>query len=181
MHFLERGGEVTYHGPGQLTLYPVLNLNNFKRDLHWYVNVLEQVVVDVAARHGIAAGRDPANPGVWVGTNKVAAIGVKVSRWVTMHGVGLNVTPHVARGFDRILACGIDGRGVTDIITAAAAGEGSVAPQGYGTGPAGDAELPDAASARVIERVAEEVVEAFESCLDCVVVRGAVEERFQVR
>ncbi len=114
---LERGGEATYHGPGQLTVYPVLQLNSYKRDLHWYVNSLEKVVTGLLADFNIVGGPDPINPGVWVGKDKVAAIGIKVHRWITMHGIGLNVTPSVRPYFNEIVPCGIQERGVTDILT----------------------------------------------------------------
>lgn len=73
---IERGGEVTYHGPGQLTVYPILNLKNYKKDLRWYVTQLETLVISILAKHGIEAGVDPANPGVWIGDSKVAALGM---------------------------------------------------------------------------------------------------------
>lgn len=75
LHRIERGGEVTYHGPGQLTIYPILNLKNYKKDLHWYVAQLESLVIEILAKYGIEAGIDPANPGVWIGDAKIAALG----------------------------------------------------------------------------------------------------------
>lgn len=111
-----RGGEVTYHGPGQLTVYPVLNLNNFKKDLHWYVEQLESTVLHTLAKYGIDdAGIDPDNPGVWIGSSKVSAIGAQFKRWNTMHGFSINVNPIVHDGFNRIVPCGINGREVTSL------------------------------------------------------------------
>jgi lipoyl(octanoyl) transferase len=110
-----RGGEVTYHGPGQLTVYPILNLNNYKKDLHWYVVQLETTVIHTLAKYGIDAGIDPANPGVWIGDSKVSAIGCQFKRWNTMHGFSLNVNRDVHKGFSRIVPCGIRERQVTSI------------------------------------------------------------------
>jgi lipoyl(octanoyl) transferase len=103
----ERGGEVTYHGPGQLVVYPIVNLNRHKRDLHWYLRQLEETVILLLQReYGIAASRKPGLTGVWVGNDKVAAMGLKVSRWVTMHGLAFNVDLEL-EPFDRIIPCGI--------------------------------------------------------------------------
>lgn len=115
LHRLERGGEVTYHGPGQLTIYPVLNLKHFKKDLHWYVHRLEDTVSRILLKYGVVGKGDPVNPGVWVGDSKVAAIGIKVSRWMSMHGVGLNVQKRAVDGFTRIIPCGIKDKQVTAI------------------------------------------------------------------
>lgn len=108
----ERGGEVTYHGPGQLVAYPILNLNRHRRDLHWYMRQLEESVVEMLAQeYGVLAGRKDGLTGVWVGDGKLAAIGLKVSKWVTMHGVAIN--GDMALGpFERIVPCGIDDRGL---------------------------------------------------------------------
>ncbi|KAI5065017.1 hypothetical protein GOP47_0019712 [Adiantum capillus-veneris] len=103
----ERGGEVTYHGPGQLVMYPILNLRHFQMDLHWYLRTLEEVVIQALWNAcGIEAVRIKGLTGVWVGTEKVAAIGVRVSRWVTYHGLALNVTTDLSP-FKRIVPCGI--------------------------------------------------------------------------
>lgn len=113
----ERGGEVTYHGPGQLTVYPILNLNNYKRDLHWYVAQLESVVLLTLEHYGVRGTIDPENPGVWVnnGQAKIAALGCRFSRWITQHGFSFNITPEVHEGFNRIVPCGIQNRGVTSL------------------------------------------------------------------
>lgn len=103
---VERGGEVTYHCPGQLVGYPILNLHYYVKDLHWYLRQLEEVLIRVLANYGLVGDRIPGMTGVWVEGRKVAAIGIKVSRWVTMHGFALNVCPDLA-GFERIVPCGL--------------------------------------------------------------------------
>ena len=109
-----RGGDVTYHGPGQLVGYAVLRLAPDRRDVHRYVRDLEEVLIRTAARFGVVAGREPGLTGVWVGRDKLAAIGVRFSRWVTSHGFALNVATDLA-DFRLIRPCGIDGRGVTSL------------------------------------------------------------------
>lgn len=106
LHRIERGGEVTYHCPGQLVGYPILNLNDYCKDLHWYLRQLEEVIIRVVGVFGLEGTRIPGLTGVWVEGRKVAAIGIKVSRWITMHGFALNVCPDL-EGFDRIVPCGI--------------------------------------------------------------------------
>jgi lipoyl(octanoyl) transferase len=102
----ERGGEVTYHCPGQLVGYPILNLQRYCKDLHWYLRQLEEVIIRVLAVYGLSGDRIPSLTGVWLEGRKVAAIGIKVSRWITMHGFALNVCPDMT-GFGRIVPCGI--------------------------------------------------------------------------
>ncbi len=111
VHRVERGGEVTYHCPGQLVGYPILNLQYYRKDLHWYLRQLEEVLIRVLAFYGLKGDRLPGLTGVWLEGRKVAAIGIKVSRWITMHGFALNVCPDLA-GFDRIVPCGISNRSV---------------------------------------------------------------------
>ncbi len=111
LHRIERGGEVTYHAPGQLVGYPILNLANHRQDLHWYLRQLEEVVIRVVANYGLTGIRIPGLTGVWIEDQKVAAIGIKVSRWITMHGFALNVCPDLS-GFDRIVPCGLEGKSV---------------------------------------------------------------------
>jgi lipoyl(octanoyl) transferase len=111
LHRIERGGEVTYHCPGQLVGYPILNLQRHRPDLHWYLRSLEQVLIDLLAIYGLQGDRIPGLTGVWVEGHKVAAIGVSASRWITMHGFALNVCPDLA-GFRRIVPCGIADRPV---------------------------------------------------------------------
>jgi lipoyl(octanoyl) transferase len=111
LHRIERGGEVTYHCPGQLVGYPMLNLKRHTQDLHWYLRQLETVLIQVLAHYDLVGAQIPGLTGVWVAERKVAAIGIKVSRWVTMHGFALNVCPDLS-GFDQIVPCGIADRAV---------------------------------------------------------------------
>ncbi|WP_267383574.1 lipoyl(octanoyl) transferase LipB [Cyanobacterium sp. uoEpiScrs1] len=106
VHRIERGGEVTYHCPGQLVGYPILNLRYYQQDLHWYMRQLEEVIIKVLQEYGLKGERIPGLTGVWVEGYKVAAIGIKVSRWITMHGFSLNVYPDL-KGFKEIIPCGI--------------------------------------------------------------------------
>jgi lipoyl(octanoyl) transferase len=114
LHEAHRGGDVTYHGPGQLVGYPILDLKPDRCDVHRYVRDLEEVLIRTVGRFGIGAARLPGLTGVWVGDKKVAAIGVRLSRWVTSHGFALNVSPDLAY-FDLIRPCGISDRGVTSL------------------------------------------------------------------
>ena len=102
----DRGGDVTYHGPGQLVGYPILDLRDWQRDVGAYVRGLEQALIDTLADYGIAAGRIPKLTGVWVGERKIAAIGVHLSRWVTSHGFALNVSTDLTY-FQYIVPCGL--------------------------------------------------------------------------
>ena len=114
VHRVERGGEVTYHCPGQLVGYPILNLVRHQQDLHWYLRQLEQVLINVLAVYKLQGERIPPLTGVWLEGRKVAAIGIKVTRWITMHGFSLNVCPQM-KGFERIVPCGISDRGVASL------------------------------------------------------------------
>jgi lipoyl(octanoyl) transferase len=102
----ERGGEVTYHCPGQLVGYPILNLRYYRQDLHWYLRQLEEVILQTIAIYGLCGERIPGLTGVWVEGYKIAAIGIKVSRWITYHGFAINVCPDLT-GFAEIIPCGI--------------------------------------------------------------------------
>jgi len=102
----DRGGDVTYHGPGQLVGYPILDLREWKRDVGAYVRAVEQTIIDTLADYGIAGGRIPKLTGVWVGERKIAAIGVHLSRWVTSHGFALNVSTDLSY-FQYIVPCGL--------------------------------------------------------------------------
>jgi lipoyl(octanoyl) transferase len=115
LYRIERGGEVTYHCPGQLVGYPILNLRYYKQDLHWYLRQLEEVLIQVLAVLGLQGDRIPGMTGVWLEGRKVAAIGIKVSRWITMHGFALNVCPDLT-GFERIVPCGIADRSVGSLV-----------------------------------------------------------------
>lgn len=108
---VERGGEVTHHCLGQLVGYPILNLQRHRKDLHWYLRQLEEVLIRVLSAYGLPAERLPSLTGVWVDGYKVAAIGIKVSRWITMHGFALNVCPDLS-GFKQIVPCGISDKPV---------------------------------------------------------------------
>ncbi len=111
---VERGGEVTYHCPGCLVGYPILNLQHYRKDLHWYLRQLEEVLIQVLAVYGLKGERIPGLTGVWLEGIKVAAIGIKVSRWITMHGFALNVCPDLT-GFGLIVPCGISDKSVGSI------------------------------------------------------------------
>ena len=114
MHETGRGGDITYHGPGQVVGYPIVDLKPDRCDVHRYVRDLEDVLIRVTADYGIQAGRVEGLTGVWVGTDKLAAIGVRIARWVTSHGFALNVTTELDY-FNMIVPCGIAGRGVTSL------------------------------------------------------------------
>ena len=103
---IERGGEVTYHCPGQLVGYPIINLKYYQQDLHWYLRQLEEVIINTVANYGLSAYREPGLTGVWLEDKKIAAIGIKVRRWITMHGFALNICPDM-NGFKQIVPCGI--------------------------------------------------------------------------
>ncbi|MFN8606332.1 MAG: lipoyl(octanoyl) transferase LipB [Vulcanimicrobiota bacterium] len=103
-----RGGEITYHGPGQLVAYPILKLEDGKRDLHAYLRDLEQVVIELCADYGLTAQRNPGQTGVWIGPKKLASIGVRASSWVTSHGVAINYGPDLSP-FQAIIPCGLKG------------------------------------------------------------------------
>ena len=111
---VERGGDVTYHGPGQLVGYPILDLSGYKQDLHWYLRTLEQALIDALGFLAIPAERNPGLTGVWTHGRKIASIGIHVKQWVTWHGFALNVTTELA-DFDRIVPCGIQGVEMTSV------------------------------------------------------------------
>lgn len=112
---INRGGEATVHNPGQLVGYPIFNLTRSRQDLHWFLRLLEQAVIDTLARAGLASQRVEGLTGVWIGeSRKICAIGIHCSRWVTSHGFALNVTNDLSL-FDAIVPCGIRERGVTSL------------------------------------------------------------------
>lgn len=112
LHETSRGGLITWHGPGQMVAYPILHLEH--RDLHRYLRDLEQALMDTAREFGVEAHRTEGRTGIWVGHEKLAAIGVRASRWVTSHGVALNVGPDLS-GFEAIVPCGLRDAGVTSL------------------------------------------------------------------
>ena len=109
-----RGGQVTWHGPGQLVGYPILDLRGHRQDVRWYVREVEQVLIDALATLAIEAGRVDGLPGVWVGARKIASVGIAIRRWITWHGFALNVAPDLG-GFAAITPCGIDGVQMTSV------------------------------------------------------------------
>ena len=113
-YHIERGGDVTFHGPGQLVGYPILDLHNYKKSISWYMRSLEELIIDTLVEYGITAERKVGLTGVWVGDEKIAALGVRVTRWVTMHGFALNVTPDLIY-YSSIIPCGIFEYGVTSM------------------------------------------------------------------
>lgn len=119
-HKINRGGDITYHGPGQLVAYPILNLDNFFTDIHKYLRYLEEAVILTLGEYGIQAGRVEGLTGVWldveskIKARKICAMGVKCSRWVTMHGIGFNVNTNLDY-FNYIVPCGITDKAVTSV------------------------------------------------------------------
>lgn len=113
----DRGGDVTCHNPGQLVGYPILNLQRWQQDVHWYVHALEEVLIRTLARYGLQAGRKARYTGVWVNDEKIAAIGVSVKKWVTGHGFALNINNNLDL-FEAIVPCGIRDFGVTSLAQA---------------------------------------------------------------
>jgi len=116
---INRGGDITYHGPGQVVGYPILDLENFFTDIHKYLRLLEETIILVLQDYGIESGRSEGETGVWLGVDtpfarKICAMGVRASRWVTMHGFALNVNSDLGY-FDNIIPCGIRGKGVTSL------------------------------------------------------------------
>lgn len=144
-HPTDRGGDITYHGPGQLVGYPILDLREWKRDVGAYARGLEQVLIDTLAEFGIEAGRIPKLTGVWVGERKIAALGVHLSRWVTSHGFALNVNTDLSY-FQYIVPCGL-----TKPVT-------SMAQLGVNTN---------------LEDVSKIVAEHFGRVFDCEILQGA--------
>jgi lipoyl(octanoyl) transferase len=110
----DRGGDVTYHGPGQLVGYPIFDLTRHRRDLAWFMRSLEEVFIGAVADFGVSAGRIPGCPGVWVGDAKLVAMGVHVSRWITSHGFAFNVSTDLSY-FDQIVPCGLRDKRVTSL------------------------------------------------------------------
>jgi len=126
---VERGGDVTFHGPGQLVGYPIMDLKRHKQDLHWYLRTVEQALIDALETLGIAAGRNSGYTGVWTGGRKIASIGVHARDWVTWHGFALNVSTDLSF-FDLIVPCGIKDVAMTSVARELPAAEVTVARAG---------------------------------------------------
>jgi len=109
-----RGGDITYHGPGQIVGYPILDLDHHFTDIHKYLRYLEEVIIKVCADYGFEATRTDGLTGVWIGDQKICAMGIRCSRWVTMHGFALNVNTNL-QYFNNIVPCGIEGKAVTSL------------------------------------------------------------------
>ena len=150
VHYTDRGGDITYHGPGQLVVYPIINLQQRGRDVEGYIRGLEQTVIATLADFSIKAGRDEEHVGVWVGSEKICAIGVRISKRITMHGLALNVNPNLSH-FSFITPCGIVGRGVTSMAKL------------LGTAP-------------LMETVKERFVTHFSTVFSCTMEKGTIEQ-----
>lgn len=111
---IDRGGDITYHGPGQIVGYPIIDLNNWEKDTHKYLRALEEIIIRTCADYEIDSTRNPEYTGVWIEERKIAAIGIKVSRWITMHGFAFNVSTNLNL-FSGIIPCGIDNKDVTSL------------------------------------------------------------------
>lgn len=114
LYDIDRGGDITYHGPGQIVGYAILDLKNWEQDTHKYLRALEEVIIQSLSDFGIEGKRDENHTGVWVNDKKICAIGIKVSRWISMHGFALNVNTDMAL-FNGIIPCGIEAKGVTSL------------------------------------------------------------------
>lgn len=111
---IERGGDVTYHGPGQITGYPILDLHHYKKDVHWYIRNLEEVIIRALNEYGVTGKRMDKYTGVWVDDEKIAAIGVAIKHWITFHGFAFNVCPDLSH-FKLINPCGITDKSITSL------------------------------------------------------------------
>ena len=114
VHRTNRGGDVTFHGPGQLVAYPVFDLSTLRKDLHWWLRTIEEVVIQTLQEFGVEGRRFPPHTGVWIEDRKVCAIGIAVKRWVSMHGLAINCDNDLSP-FETIIPCGIEGYGVTSL------------------------------------------------------------------
>jgi lipoyl(octanoyl) transferase len=111
---IDRGGDITYHGPGQIVGYPIIDLNNWFKDTHKYLRALEEVIIGTCSEYNLRCERNPKHTGVWISDEKIAAIGIKVSRWITMHGFAFNVNTDLNL-FNGIIPCGIQDKSVTSL------------------------------------------------------------------
>lgn len=108
VYAIERGGDITYHGPGQLTIYPIFNLNYLKKDIHWFIRELEQIVMDFLGGYGIKAERRKDLTGAWVDKQKISSIGISIRNWITIHGLTINIKRDDLENFKLIRPCGMD-------------------------------------------------------------------------
>lgn len=115
-HKIDRGGSVTVHEPGQIVIYPIINLESYHHTVRSFVCAIEQSMIDTCQEFGISANRDEINPGVWVGQNKIGAVGIRISKKVSKHGLAMNINNTLAT-FDFIIPCGLKGRGVTSLFS----------------------------------------------------------------
>lgn len=111
---IDRGGDITYHGPGQIVGYPIINLTEWKQDTHEYLRGLEEIIMNTCSEYGLKTERNSKYTGVWIGSRKIAAIGIKVSRWITMHGFAFNINTDL-NYFGGIIPCGIKDKEVTSL------------------------------------------------------------------
>jgi len=111
---IDRGGDITYHGPGQIVGYPIINLTNWQQDTHKYLRAIEEVIIKVCEEYGLQGSRVEKYTGVWIGDRKICAIGIKVSRWITMHGFAFNINTDL-KLFNGIIPCGITDKDVTSL------------------------------------------------------------------
>jgi lipoyl(octanoyl) transferase len=111
---IDRGGDITYHGPGQIVGYPIIDLNNWQKDTHKYLRALEEVIIKTCSEYNLKCERNPNHTGVWINDRKIAAIGIKVSRWITMHGFAFNINTDLNL-FNGIVPCGIQDKSVTSL------------------------------------------------------------------
>ncbi len=111
---IDRGGDITYHGPGQIVGYPIIDLNTWQKDTHKYLRALEEVIIRTCSEYNLICERNPEHTGVWINDGKIAAIGIKVSRWVTMHGFAFNINTDLNL-FNGIIPCGIQDKSVTSL------------------------------------------------------------------
>lgn len=114
VYHIDRGGDITYHGPGQIVGYPIFNLNNWTKDTHKYLRALEEILIQTCADYGLTAERNTKYTGVWIEERKIGAIGIKVSRWITMHGFAFNINTDLSL-YNGIIPCGINDKGVTSL------------------------------------------------------------------
>ncbi|MFN8654346.1 MAG: lipoyl(octanoyl) transferase LipB [Gemmatimonadales bacterium] len=161
---VERGGDVTWHGPGQLVGYPILDLQQHKPDLHWYLRQVEEALIRALAGLEIPAERNPGYTGVWTGGRKIASIGIHVRRWVTTHGFALNVSNDLA-GFGVIVPCGIQGVEMTSVELEAARRLGGEA-GGEAAGRPGGQAVSDSMKSQLWHRTSDLVVSAMGQVFD---------------